>query len=100
METESEKRLSFDTPVEPETLKRLEELQGARTQVADRLLDLEQERIRLLRAATQIDTEKQRTFESILVSRGLTPNFPVEIDAKTGVLKLLAEPPTAEQSPA
>jgi len=78
------KKLSPDDPVDAETLAKFGQLQTARMQCAERLLDLEQEKVRTLRAAASIDAERQRIFESILTNRGLAPNFPVEIDAKTG----------------
>lgn len=88
------KKLSPDDPVDADTLVKFGQLQASRMQCAERLLDLEQERVRVLRAAASLDTERQRIFESILVARGLAPNFPVEIDAKTGKITLVqaAEP--------
>ena len=85
----TEQKLPTDSPIDTETLKRFEELQTLRIQLADKLLDLEQEKIRTIRAATSVDMEKQKLFESVLVSRGLPPNHPVEVDAKTGLIKLL-----------
>lgn len=82
--TDTTRKLNISDPVEPETLAKFGELQAARLQAAERLLDLEQERIRTLRAASNIDNERQRLFEALLISRGLAPNAPVEIDAKTG----------------
>jgi hypothetical protein len=78
------KKLTLDDPVEPELLGKFGQLQQARMQCAERLLDLEQERVRVLRAAANVDAERQKLFEGLLLSRGLPPNFPVEIDGKTG----------------
>ena len=82
--TPDTKKLTLDDPVDPETLGKFGQLQQARMQCAERLLDLEQERVRTLRAAANIDAERQKMFEGLLLTRGLPPNFPVEIDAKTG----------------
>ncbi len=87
-QTESNQpKLTLADPVDAETLRKFQQLQLSRTQVADNLLNLEQDKIRLMRAASNIETERQRLFENILLVRGLPPNFPVEIDAKTGVMK-------------
>lgn len=90
---------SVSDPVSPEDLARLAELQSARVQVAERMLDLEQEKVRTLRAASNIDTERQRLFERLLMERGLPPNAPVEIEAKTGVIKVLEVPAAAQEDP-
>ena len=87
-----EKKLTLDDPVDADTLTKFSDLQSARLQAAERLLDLEQEKIRTLRAASNIDTERQRLFEAVLMSRGLPPNAPVEIDAKTGKVTPLPVP--------
>lgn len=89
-------KLTPNDPVDDETMKRLSELHDARLKVADRVLDLEAEKIRLMVAVRQIDSEKNRTFEKILVDRGLPPGFPVNIDGTTGKLQLLAPVPTGE----
>lgn len=85
----TENKLSVQDPVSAEDLAKLGEIQGTRLQVAERLLELEQEKIRVLRAASNIDTERQRIFEKVLTERGLPPNAPVEIDAKTGKISLV-----------
>lgn len=91
-------KLTPEDPIDADSLKRLEELQTLRLQLAERVLDLEQEKIRTLRAASNVDAERQRLFESVLISRGLPPSHPVTIDAKTGTLTLLA--PVPEPAPA
>jgi len=100
MSTEQEptKQLTLNDPIDPVTLKRFDELQTLRVQLADKYLDLEQEKIRVMRAASNLDVERQRLFEAVLVARGLSPTHPVEIDAKTGTIKLLA-PLSAPEAP-
>lgn len=83
---EPKKQLTVNDPVDQATLQQFSELQTARLQIAERILDLEQEKIKALRAAANIDNERQRLFEGILISRGLSPATAVEIDAKTGLL--------------
>lgn len=87
--TVTEKKLTVSDPVSTEDLARFGELQMARGQIAERLLELEQEKIRTLRAASNIDTERQRLFEKVLIERGLPPTATVEIEAKTGSIKLI-----------
>lgn len=83
-QTPDMKRLTPADPVDKETLQRLGELQTARLQIADRLLDLEQEKVGLIVAARDVKREVDRTFEKILVDRGLPPSARVEIDGQTG----------------
>jgi len=90
---EETKKLTVEDPVEPELLKKLAELRDSRLRIGDQILDLESEKVRLMVAVRQIDMEKQRSFEKILMDRGLPPTFPVEIDGQTGKIKPLAPPP-------
>lgn len=91
---------TIDDPVEPELLAKFGQIQQARMQCSERLLDLEQERVRVLRAAANVDAERQKLFEGLLLSRGLPPNFPVEIDAKTGKMNAIqgAAPPAPDMA--
>lgn len=87
--SQAEKRpLTLEDPVDPETLEQFRRLQEARQRCADNLLSLEQERIQILAAAKKIEDQKTRLFEGCLVDRGLAPTTSVEIDAKTGRIKL------------
>ena len=70
------KKLTLEDPVDPETLKKLAELRDARLRIADQLLDLENDRVRMMVAVRQLDGEKNRVFEKILVDRGLPPGVP------------------------
>lgn len=88
------KKLTPDDPVSAEILKKFSDLEEARNSVAIQLLMVEQSRIRFLAVAHQIDEQKQRLFEQILVERGLPPTAQVEINGKTGALRVL-EPPKA-----
>jgi hypothetical protein len=85
-QTEITEKKTLETPVSAEDLAKFAQLQGARLQVAERVLDLEQEKVRALRAAASIDSERQKLFEKILTERGLPAGFPVEIDSKTGLM--------------
>lgn len=87
--SEETQKLTVNDPVDTETRKRLEELGGARYEVADKLLEMEQEKIKLLVAANRLDEERSRTFEKILMDRGLAPTTPIEIEAQTGNLRVL-----------
>jgi hypothetical protein len=94
MPQDSEKKpaLTLNDPVDPADLQRLAELQGRRFELADALLDLEQEKVKILVQARQLDDQKTQLFTRIVTDRGLPPGFPVEIDAKTGLVKPLADP--------
>ena len=95
-----ETKLTPNDPVDASTRKRLEDLSAARYDVADKLLELEQEKVKLLVAANRIDEERNRTFEKILMDRGLAPTTPIEIEAQTGVIRVLrpAAPPDAPKA--
>jgi len=96
------KKLTVEDPLDPDTLEKFKQLQTARLQLAERLLDLKEEEIRLLRLAGGVAQERTKLFETVLVSRGLPPNFPVEIDAVTGKFTLVQPLPESapEQVPA
>jgi len=91
-----EKKLTISDPVDGEILKRFEALQVLRDQLANRNLEIDQEKVRIQRAAAQVEGERQKLFESVLIARGLPPNFPVEIDSKTGVITTKEEIPSIE----
>lgn len=76
-------------PVKAETLAKFGELDNARYELGFRLLEIEQERVRLLAAAHQVDQQRQRLFEEVLLERGLEPGTPVSINDKTGEIKIL-----------
>lgn len=96
----TEKKLTVNDPVPPELLRRIGELTGARYDLADRLLDLEQQKVSILVSAKQIDDEKTRVFNKILMDRGLPPNTPIEIDGESGLIKVhqLPTPPAPAAS--
>jgi hypothetical protein len=99
-----QEKLTVDDPVAPEVLQQLGQLQAARAELADRNVMLDQEKIQLLAAIKRLDDQKTRLFEAILVERGLGPRTEVEIDRRTGQLKLVQPPspppgPPQEQQP-
>jgi len=91
-------KLTLENPVDAETLKKLSELRDSRLRIGDQILDLESEKVRLMVAVRQIDAEKQRVFEKILMDRGLPPSFPLEINGETGEIKPLAPMPEVKPS--
>jgi len=80
------KSLTINDPVDAADLQRLGDLQAKRYEVADMLLSLEQDKVKLLVQARQIDDMKSQLFTRIVTDRGLPAGFAVEIDAKTGML--------------
>lgn len=97
--SEEAKKLTPNDPVDAETRKKLEELGAARYDVADKMLELEQEKVKILVAANRIDEERNRIFEKILMDRGLAPTTPVEIEAQTGVIRVLRPAVNPEAKP-
>lgn len=98
-------KLTIQDPVDVETLQKFTELSANRAQIGERLVDLELNKIRLVRAASDIDLDRQRRFEQVLADRGLPPNAHVEIHAATGKISLLGpdglaipDPPAPDQA--
>lgn len=92
MSTEqTEKKLTLEDPMSAETLKKLEQLSSTKLQLCERYVELEDEKVRCLVGIRQLDQEKQRVFEKELMDRGLAPNTPVEVNAKTGKIALVKE---------
>lgn len=88
-----------NTPVSEELLLKLQQLQQSRLHISDQLLDIELTRVKLLAGAQRLDNEKLRTFEGILLERGLPLNTVVEIDGGTGAVRFPNAQPTAEAEP-
>jgi len=93
-------KLTVQDPVSQESLKEFNQLEAARHEIALRLLELEQERVRLLAAAHKVGQQHERLFEKVLVDRGLTPTTPVDIDSTTGIIKVREPVKPAETAPA
>lgn len=68
-----------DIAISAEIMSKLTEFATERADLAVRLLDLEQERIRVLRAASALDQKRQQFFEGLLVEHGLDPSTLVQI---------------------
>lgn len=99
MSDEKSPQLSLADPVDKATLIKLGELENGRLQVGAQLLDLEQEKIKLMTAAHRLDEQRTRVYEKILIDRGIGGHEPVEIDAETGKVTLLRPPKPADESP-
>lgn len=95
-----EKKLTPSDPVDAATRKRMEELAAARYEFGERLLEIEQEKVKLLVAANRVDEERSRLFEKVLMDRGLSPTTPIEIEAQTGNIRVLRPPTPVEAPPA
>jgi len=103
MGNESENKppqLTLNDPVEMATLKRIGEIQNRRLALGDMLLDLEQEKVKILVEGRRLDDERARIFANILGSRGLHPTVPVEIDPETGKISLIKMNGVQAQAPA
>ena len=86
---EPSKKLGLTDPVDKETLGRLEELENTRLQIGGQMLDLEQDKVKLLAATHRLDQQRTAIYEKILIDRGVSHTEAVEIDATTGSLRLL-----------
>ena len=98
-EPEKKPQLTINDPVSPDELKKLAELQGHRLELGDALLELEQEKVKILVQARQVDDQKTQLFGKIVTERGLPAGFPVEIDAKSGIVKPIVSPTPNGQAP-
>ncbi len=98
----SERRLTINDPVSPETVQQLRQIQSAQADLGLELLRLEQRRIQVLAVAKKLDEQHQRVFQGILVERGLDPTTPVELDGTSGKISMKKPPeaPEAEAQPA
>lgn len=104
MGNEAEKKLTINDPVDPQSLKRMGDIQNRRLQLGEMMLDLEQEKVKILVETRQLENERSKLFAHILTSRGIGPSTPVEVDPNTGKISLLGPnapaPPAAEEAPA
>jgi hypothetical protein len=93
MDTADKKQpvLSVTDPVSQDQLKRLQDLATSRARVADRLLSLEQEKVRLLVFAQETDKAQSLVFESVLAERGLPLDTKVEIQ-ENGEIRVHPDP--------
>jgi len=85
------RRLTIDDPVDAESRARFVVIQESRLRVSERLMDLELERVKLIRSVSALDNERQKLFERILIERGLSPSQRVSIDAETGQIRALTQ---------
>ena len=92
-------KLTPDDPIDAESMQHFNRLEGARYELGGQLLNIEQERVRLLAAAHTVDTQRQRLFEKVLMERGLPPTTQVEIDSTNGKLRVLIPPAAAVEPP-
>lgn len=88
-----EPKLTLKDPVDKEVLADLRRLQEARLQLGNNLLDVEQERVRIMAMTNRLDAQKTQMFDRILTERGLPPNLPVKIDSETGLVSPLQPQP-------
>lgn len=84
-----EKKLTMEDPVSLEVLTKLQDMASHRGRLCEQYVDLENEKVRLQVAIRQLDQERARVFERLLVERGLDPTATVEIDAATGKVTVI-----------
>ncbi len=88
-ESDRKAKLTINDPVDPVVLKRIGEIQNRRFQLGDAMIDLEQEKIKLIVESRKLDDEKTRLFAGIFSSRGIMPGTPIEIDPENGRLSFI-----------
>ncbi len=93
------KRLTTEDPVSPETLAAFQQILGARQNIAMELMALEQLKIQLLAGNKKLQEQHDRLFQAILVERGLAPQTPAELDAKTGKITVVHVPQSPPEVP-
>lgn len=91
-------KLTPNDPVSPEALERLNELERGQYQIALRLLQLEEDKVKLLAASHQVNQQRQRMFEQVLMERGMPPQSQVEIDSDSGKITLFGDKPKKSKS--
>ena len=84
-------QVTADTPVSQEELQRLDLLGRARNDAANELADLELAKVNVLRAIRDLDTERTRLYNQILATRGIDPNTKIQIDGRTGAIRVLKD---------
>jgi len=91
--------LTLDDPVDPDTLKELANLHENRSRIANHLVDLENEKVRLLVLVRQLDAQRTKVFDRIISERGLPEGYAMSIDAETGKLSPNGPPPETPAAP-
>lgn len=98
----TEQRLTLNDPVSKEEREYLQQLSQAKSGVADKLLELELEKVNLIAAARRIDLQIKGVFQKILVDRGQAPERMIQVDLDTGTIQM-AQPsvqtPVKEEEP-
>lgn len=94
-EETDKKRLTPEDPVSAAELEGLARLRDVRMSIGAQLIDLELQKVQLLGSVRRIDEQNQRIFDTLLVDRGLPPGTTIELDGKTGKIKVLHQEPEA-----
>lgn len=90
------KRLTLDDPVPPETIQKLRQVQEAQAAIAVEFINLEERKIQLLAGNKKLREQYGRVFEALLIERGLSPDTLVDLDGKTGKIRLSQVPQEAQ----
>lgn len=98
MNDQDPKRLTVNDPVSREELDRITQLDAARAGIAEKNLLLDQEKVNLIAAARRLESEYKEAFNKILVERGLPTDTLININMKTGDIRLQQqEDPSSEE---
>jgi hypothetical protein len=86
-------------PINPEDLARLHELGAAEHNLQQRLYDLELAKIPILAAGKRIREEQDAVYSRIATARGLPPEAVLDINMKTGDVRVAREQGFVEAQP-
>lgn len=82
--------LTIDDPVDERTRHRLGVLNSDRTHLCLQLGELKVDEVRIVRRLTEIDSETQRIFSTLMQDRGLIPGkHEIGVDGQTGKVSLI-----------
>lgn len=93
------RRLNLEDPVPQETLQAFRQIKDAQGELGLELMALEERKIQLLAANKKLREQHDRLFHAILMERGLAPQTPVEIDGKTGRIRVRSTTPEGTPDP-
>lgn len=85
-----EETLNASSPIDTESLAALQRYQTIRQDLAARLLDLEQERVRVLVLAQNFDKEANSMVAGLLKARGLPTDARVSVNFQSGCFESVA----------
>jgi len=75
-------------PVDQPTITRLQAMSQKKQELALQLLEIEQEKVRILVAAEMLSKQIQTLFDQVATARGIDTGANFNIDSETGVITI------------